>query len=68
MAEQLRKSKRQELISKMRQALMADQLLEGDIQYFEQEYNELSGQNEDLGRGGSLQQSAQTVDQYLNNT
>ena len=34
MAEQLRKSKKQELISKKRQALMADQLLEGDIQYF----------------------------------
>ena len=37
MAEQLRKGKRQELISKKRQAFIADQLLEGDIQYFEQE-------------------------------
>ncbi len=35
MAEQLRKGKRQELISKKRQAHTADQLLEGDIQYFE---------------------------------
>ena len=35
MAEQLRKSKRQELISKKRQAHVPDQLLEGDIQFFE---------------------------------
>ena len=68
MVEQLRKSKKQELISKKRQALMADQLLEGDVHYFEQEYNELSCQNEDLGLGGFLQQSAQTADQYIDNT
>ena len=35
MAEQIRKSKRQELISKKRQAYVLDQFLEGDIQYFE---------------------------------
>jgi hypothetical protein len=55
MAEQLRKSKRQELISKKRQAQVPDQFLEGDIQYFEQEYCELSGQTEDLGLGDFLQ-------------
>ena len=35
MAEQLRKSKRQELISKKRQAHVPDQFLEGEIQFFE---------------------------------
>jgi hypothetical protein len=52
MAEQLRKSKRQELISKKRQAQVPDQFLERD---FEQEYCELSGQTEDLGLGDFLQ-------------
>ena len=55
MAEQLRKSKRQELISKKRQAQVPDQFLEGDIQYFEQEYCELSGQTKDIGLGDFLQ-------------
>ena len=55
MAEQLRKSNKQEIISKKRQALVADQLLEGDIQCFEQEYCELSGQTEDLGLEDFLQ-------------
>ena len=67
MAEQLRKGKRQELISKRRQAHGPDQFLERDIQYFEQEYYELSGQTEDPGCENLLQQSAQTVDQYLKN-
>ena len=47
---------------------MPDQFQEGDIQYFDQEYFELSGQPEDLGFGELLQDSTQTVEQYLNNT
>ena len=35
MAEQQRKSKRQELISKKRLAHVQDQSLEGDVKYFE---------------------------------
>ena len=35
MAEQLRKSKRQDLISKKRQAHVSDHFVEGEIQYFE---------------------------------
>ena len=54
MAEQLGKSKRQELFSKKRQAHVLDQFLEGDIKYFEKEYYELSGQAEDPGLGDFL--------------
>ena len=60
--EQMRKDKRKEIISKKRQALVPDQLYEGDIQYFDQEYFEVSGQAEDLGYGDFLQESAYTVD------
>jgi hypothetical protein len=56
--EQMRKDKRREIISKKRQAHVPDQLYEGDIQYFEQEYFEVSGQAEDLGYGDFLQESA----------
>ena len=63
MAEQMRKDKRREIRSKRRQAHVPDQLYEGDIQYFD-----VSGQAEDLGFGELLQDSAQTVEQYLNNT
>ena len=62
MVEQMRKSKRKEIISKKRQAHVPDQLYEGDIQYFDQEYFEVSGQAEDLGYGDFLQESAYTVD------
>ena len=62
MVEQMRKSKRKEIISKKRQAHVPDQLYEGDIQYFDQEYFEVSGQAEDLGYGDLLQESAYTVD------
>ena len=55
MVEQMRKSKRKEIISKKRQAHVPDQLYEGDIQYFDQEYFEVSGQGEDLGYGDFLQ-------------
>jgi Asp-tRNA(Asn)/Glu-tRNA(Gln) amidotransferase C subunit len=68
MAEQMRKDKRKEILSKKRQAHIPDQFQEGDVQYFDQEYFELSGQAEDLGFGELLQDSAQTVEQYLNNT
>jgi len=59
--EQMRKDKRREIISKKRQAHVPDQLYEGDIQYFDQEYFEVSGQ-EDLGYGDFLQESTYTVD------
>ena len=62
MVEQILKSKRKEFISKKRQAHVPDQLYEGDIQYFVQEYFEVSGQAEDLGYGDFLQESAYTVD------
>jgi hypothetical protein len=62
MVEQMRKSKRKEIISKKRQAHVPDQLYEGDIQYFDQEYFEVSGQVEDLGYEDFLQESAYTVD------
>ena len=68
MVEQMRKSKRREILSKKRQAHVPDQFQEGDIQYFDQEYFELSGQAEDLGFEELLQDSTQTVEQYLNNT
>ena len=62
MAVDMRRSKRKEIISKKRQAHAPDQLYEGDIQFFDQEYFELSGEADDLGYGNSLQESAQTVD------
>ena len=62
MAEQMRKDKKREIISKKRQARVPDQLYEGDIQYFDQEYFEVSGQGEDLGYEDFLQESAYTVD------
>ena len=68
MAEQMRKSKRKDILSKKRQAHVPGQFQEGDIQYFDQEYFDLSGQAEDLGFGELLQDSTQTVEQYLNNT
>ena len=63
MVEQMRKSKRKDIISKKRQAHVPDQFQEGDIQYFDQEYFELSGQAEDLGFGELPQDSTQTVEQ-----
>ena len=68
MAEQMRRARRKEVVSKKRQAHVPGQLYEGDIQYFDQEYFEVSGQAEDLGYGDFLQESAYTVDQYLNTT
>ena len=47
MAEQMRRTKRKEVVSKKRQAHVPDQLYEGDIQYFDQEYYEVSGQAEE---------------------
>ena len=68
MAEQMRKDKRKMILSKKRQAHVSDQFQEGDVQYFDQGYFELSGQAEDLGSEELLQDSTQTVEQYLNNT
>ena len=56
MVEQMRKNKRKEIISKKRQTHVPDQLYEGDIQYFDPEYFEVSGQGEDLGYGDFLQE------------
>ena len=67
MVEQMRKSKRKEILSKKRHAHVPDQFHEGDVKYFDQEYFELSGQAEDLEFGELLQDSTQTVEQYLNN-
>jgi hypothetical protein len=54
MAELMRKSKKKEILSKKRQAHIPDQFQEGDVQYYDQEYFELSGQAEDLGFGELL--------------
>jgi hypothetical protein len=58
MVEQMRKSKRREILSKKRQTHIPDQFQEGDVQYYDQENFELSGQAEDLGFGELLQDSA----------
>ena len=68
MVEQMSRSRRREILSKKRQAHVPGEFQEGDIQYFDQEYFELSGQAEDLGFGELLQESTQTVEQYLNKT
>ena len=62
MAVDMRRSKRKEIISKKRQAHVPDQLYEGDIQNFDQEYYEISGQAEDLRYGDFLQESTYTVE------
>ena len=67
MAEQMRKSKRQDIISKRRQNLALNQILQEGAGYSEQEYY-FPNQEDEYGYEDFSQQPAQTVDQYLNNT
>ena len=61
MVEQMRNTKRKEIVSKKRQYHVPDQFQEREIQYFDQENFKLSGQGEDLGFGKLLQDSTKTV-------
>ena len=66
MAEQMRKSKRQDIISKRRQNLALNQILQEGAGYSEQEYF-FPSQEDEYGYEEFSHQPAQTVDQYLNN-
>jgi len=66
MAEQMRKSKRQDIISKRRQNLALNQILQEGAGYSEQEFY-FPSQEDEHGYEEFPQQPAQTVDQYLNN-
>ena len=66
MAVDLRKSKRQDLISKKRQNVALNQILQEGAGFSEQEFY-FPGQEDEYGYEEFLQQPAQTVDQHLNN-
>ena len=61
----MRKSKRQDIISKKRQNMALNQVLQEGAGYSEQEFY-LPSQDDEYGYEELLQQPAQTVDQYLN--
>ena len=66
MADQMRKSKRQDIISEKRQNLALNQILQEGAGYSELEFH-VPGQEDEYGYEEFPQQPAQTVDQYLNN-
>ena len=66
MAVDLRKSKRKDLISKKRQDMALNQILQENVGYSEQEYY-FPNQEDEFGYEDFPQQPAQTVDQYLQN-
>ena len=66
MTEQLRKSKRREIISKKRENLALNQILQEGVGYSEQEFY-LASQEGEYGYEDPSQQPLYTVDQYLNN-
>ena len=66
MSEQRRKSKRQDIISKKRQNMALNQVLQEVAGYSEQEFY-LPSQHDEYGYEDLPQQPAQTVDQYLKN-
>ena len=66
MAEQMRKSKRQDIISKKRQNMALNQVLQEGAGYSEQEFS-LPSQEDEYGYEEFPQQPLQTVDQYLSN-
>jgi len=66
MAVDLRKSKRQDLISKKRQNAALNQILQEGTGFSGQEFH-FPGQEDEYGYEDSPQQPAQTVDQYLQN-
>ena len=66
MTEQLRKSRRREIISKKRENLALNQILQEGEGYSEQEFY-LPSQEDEYGYEDPSQQPLYTVDQYLNN-
>ena len=62
----MRKSKRQDIISKKRQNMALNQVLQEGTGYSEQEFY-LPSQEDEYGYEELPQQLAQTVDQYLSN-
>ena len=67
MAEQLRKSKRKEIISKKRENLALNQILQEGTGLSEYEFY-IPGEEDEYGYEDLIQDSTQTVEQYLNNT
>ena len=66
MAVDLRKSKRQDLISKKRQEMALNQILQENVGYSEQEFY-FPNQKDKYGYEEFPKQPAQTIDQYLKN-
>ena len=65
MTEQLRKTKRREIISKKRENLALNQILQEGAGYSEQELY-LPSQEDEYGYEDPSEQPVYTVDQYLN--
>ena len=65
MAEQMRKSKRKEIISKKRENMALNQTLQEGAGFSEQEFY-LPSQEDEYGYEDPSQQPVYTVDQYLN--
>ena len=65
-ADQMRKSKKQDIISKKRQNMALNQILKEVAGYSEQEFY-FPCQEDEYGYDEFPQQPPQTVDQYLNN-
>ena len=66
MTEQLRKSKRREIISKKRENMALNQILPEGAGFPEQEFY-LPSQEDEYGYEDPSQKPLHTVDQYLNN-
>ena len=66
MTEKLRKSRRREIISKKRENLALNKILQEGEGYSEQEFY-LPSQEDEYGYEDPSQQPLYTVDQYLNN-
>ena len=65
MAEQMRKNKRKEIVSKKRETLALNQILQEGAGYSEQEFY-LPSQEDEYGYEDPSQQPEYTVEQYLN--
>jgi len=65
MAEQMRKSKRKEIISKKRENMALNQILQEGAGFPEQEFY-LTSQEDEKGYEDPSNQPLYTVDQYLN--
>ena len=67
MAEQMRRSKRREILSKKRENMALNQTLQEGAGLSECEFY-IPGEEDEYGYEDLLQDSTQTVEQYLNNT